>query len=159
MAADACNECKRHKDRVYSISGAYSRYPQLKEVPPYHPNCICRVAGYIEGLSDTYDSDEAKRKATKVILPDGKTAGRPGRRKGNWTRSGGLDASREMFETLRPLVRPYENPDYSGTEQIEIPGLGVVGFRPVSIYGEQEPTIDVNATIEGVEVNKIKFED
>jgi hypothetical protein len=40
---------------------------------------------------------------------------------------------------------------------VDIPGVGRIGFRPVSVYGGREPTIDVNAKIGGVRIGKIKF--
>lgn len=59
VAADACDECKRRKDKVYSIAslGTHRRYPRLEEVPPFHPRCTCRISGYIEGLSEVNPND------------------------------------------------------------------------------------------------------
>lgn len=73
-------------------------------------------------------------------------------------RSGGRQAAAEMFERLKALGTPINHPENPGDE-VEIPGFGPVSDRPQSVYGEQEPTIDVNATISGVKVRKLKFEE
>lgn len=156
VAANACDECKKHKDEIYSISGSHPRYPQLEEVPPYHPNCSCLVSGYIEGLSGEHP-DEIRRQAEDVIAPGG-SPGTPGKRQGMYIRPGGREAAKDVFEQLKALGTPIDRPRYPG-EEIDIPGIGPVGYRPKSRYGEWEPTIDVNATINGIRIRKLKFKE
>ncbi len=45
-------------------------------------------------------------------------------------------------------------PTYFGS-RVHIPGVGIVGYRPVSKSGE--PTVDVSVSIEGLENVKFKF--
>ena len=38
--------CSPYEGRVYSISGKSGRYPKLREMPPFHPNCRHRLRPY-----------------------------------------------------------------------------------------------------------------
>lgn len=102
------------------------------------------------------ESDDAYRKAKDILLPNGEPIGRPGKRKNNREIDGGTKMAEEIFGMLRELGEDVQNDAYPG-EEVEVPGIGRVGFRRVSVYGDREPTIDVNARIEGVRINKIKF--
>jgi hypothetical protein len=59
-----------------------------------------------------------------------------------------------MFEELAKTGQRVEDPCYPG-EAAEVPLAGRIGFRRESRSGD--PTIDINATIDGVEIDKIKF--
>jgi len=41
--SEICEYCAQFAGRVYSISGTDKSFPQLKEMPPLHPNCKCVV--------------------------------------------------------------------------------------------------------------------
>lgn len=52
VAPGACQVCARYRDKVFSISGRDSRYPQLTDAPPFHPNCrSCQAVAFIEELA------------------------------------------------------------------------------------------------------------
>lgn len=99
---------------------------------------------------------EAYRRAKDILLPGGEAVGRRGKRKNNREMDGGLERAEEFFGTLRELGEIVRDDSHPG-EMVDIPGVGRIGFRPVSVYGEREPTIDVNAKIDGVQIDKIKF--
>lgn len=94
--------------------------------------------------------------AKDILLPGGEPLGWRGRRKNNREMDGGLEGAEELFGKLRELGEVVRDDSHPG-EMVEIPGIGIVGFRPVSVYGSREPTIDVNAKIGGVRIGKIKF--
>lgn len=89
-------------------------------------------------------------------MPDGKPIGLPGTAKEIRNVPGGLVAAEEMFEELASLGNKVERIDYPGQTAF-LPTIGEIGFRPVSVKGEGEPTIDVNAIVAGVEIQKLKF--
>lgn len=100
--------------------------------------------------------EEAYRRAKEILLPAGEPVGGPGKQRYNREVSGGLRAAEEMFGKLANLGQRVEDPRYAG-ESADLPIIGRIGLRRSSRRGKREPTIDVNATIEGVRIKKIKF--
>ena len=45
--------CSPYEGRVYSVSGKSRRYPKLREMPPFHPNCKHRLRPYPAGSGRT----------------------------------------------------------------------------------------------------------
>lgn len=43
-----CEYCAKYQGRVYSISGADSRFPKLEIRPPYHAHCVHSISAWIE---------------------------------------------------------------------------------------------------------------
>lgn len=162
VAADACDVCKEHKDKVYSISGAHPRYPQLTEVPPFHPRCHCRVAGWVEGLSgdNSEESPKEVRERIRDRLRSGNDyIGRPGGRgrRAKHIRRVSMDEyePESLFRELTEGGVEREGTSYPGT-LIDLPaGAGNIGLRPPT--EEKSYTMDVN--IEGVRIREFKFLD
>lgn len=92
----------------------------------------------------------------ELLVPGGEPIGSSGTTKEIRNVPGGLAAAEEMFEELTSLGEKVERPDYPG-QIARLPVIGEIGFRPVSIRGRGEPTIDVNAIVAGVEIQKLKF--
>lgn len=96
------------------------------------------------------------RRVEELLVPGGELIGSPGTVKEIRNVPGGLVAAEEMFEELASLGEKVERPDYPGQTAL-LPVIGEIGFRPVSGRGRREPTIDVNAIVAGVEIQKLKF--
>lgn len=54
--ADPCPICQEFVGNVYSITGSSDKYDDLTDEPPFHPNCQCILAPFIEDTSG--DSEE-----------------------------------------------------------------------------------------------------
>ncbi len=106
---------------------------------------------------DVPSSGKAYEKAKDILLPGGEPVGRRGKRKNNREMDGGLEEAERFFGMLRELGEAVDDESHPGEEMVSIPGIGIVGFRSVSVYGDREPTIDVNAKIGGVRAGRIKF--
>lgn len=96
------------------------------------------------------------RRVEDLLVPGGTPIGSPGTTKEIRNVPGGLAAAEEMFEELARLGEKVERPSYPGQTAF-LPVIGEVGFRPASRRGRGEPTIDVNAIVAGVEIQKLKF--
>lgn len=46
---DTCSECAKYQDKVFSLTGKDTRFPQLdvRDVIPVHPNCKCSVRPFV----------------------------------------------------------------------------------------------------------------
>ena len=46
---NTCGECAKYQDRVFSLTGQDTRFPQLdvRDVIPVHPNCKCMVRPFV----------------------------------------------------------------------------------------------------------------
>lgn len=53
-----CEYCSKYQGRVYSISGADTRFPKLEIRPPYHAHCVHSVSAWIE---EYQPADEVER--------------------------------------------------------------------------------------------------
>lgn len=99
---------------------------------------------------------DPSRRVEELLVPGGEPIGSPGSVKEIRNVPGGLAAAAEMFEELASLGEKVERPSYPGRTAL-LPVIGEIGFRPVSMRGRGEPTIDVNAIVAGIEIQKLKF--
>lgn len=63
---DACGECAKLHDVVFSITGNDPRFKKLdpNDILPIHPNCRCTIIPYV----DIYEDDEAVEEESKKSL-------------------------------------------------------------------------------------------
>lgn len=87
-----------------------------------------------------------------LLKPEGKLLGQPGSSRRIRVLPGGIEAATELFEKLAEFGEEARAANYPGT-LVEVPKVGRVGLRPVSVSGP--PTIDVRVT--GIGIDEIKF--
>lgn len=87
-----------------------------------------------------------------LLKLDGKLLGQPGSSRRIRVLPGGIEAAAELFEKLAEAGEQTLTTAYPGT-LVEIPDVGRVGLRPVSVSGP--PTIDVR--VPGIGIDEIKF--
>ena len=100
--------------------------------------------------------DDPRRLVEALLKPGGEPLGEPAPRPGSKVRrvQAGAKEAQQLFQELAQLGHDALIPTYPG-RRVRIPGVGTVGYRPVSKSGE--PTVDVNVSIEGVGIVKFKF--
>lgn len=95
---------------------------------------------------------ESFQRIEALLKPEGRLLGQPGSSRRIRMLPGGLEAATELFEKLAEPGGKKLVADYPGT-LVEIPEVGRVGLRPVSVSGP--PTIDVR--VSGIGIDEIKF--
>jgi hypothetical protein len=99
--------------------------------------------------------DDPRRLVEALLKPDGEPLGELPRARSKVRRvQAGAREAQQLFQRLAQLGHDAPIPTYFGS-RVHIPGVGIVGYRPVSKSGE--PTVDVNVSIEGLENVKFKF--
>lgn len=91
-----------------------------------------------------------------MLVPGGEALGKPARSDEVRRVSGGLEEAERLFAELAALGEPVADPRYPG-EAAYLPVVGRMGLRRQSGSPNGEPTIDINATVAGVRISKIKF--
>ena len=61
--------CDAHAGKVYSISGGDSRFPPLRERPPYHPNCRHALLPYVSELKTDRELEFAMARSRDRVEP------------------------------------------------------------------------------------------
>ena len=87
-----------------------------------------------------------------LLKPEGRLLGQPGSSRRIRILPGGIEAATELYEKLAEAGKEARAANYPGT-LVEIPDVGRVGLRPVSVSGP--PTIDVR--VSGIGIDEIKF--
>lgn len=96
------------------------------------------------------------RRVEDLLVPGGEALGEPARSDEVRRVSGGLEDAERLFAELAALGEPVDDPRYPG-EAAELPLIGRIGLRRQSGSPNREPTVDINATVAGVRISKIKF--
>lgn len=96
------------------------------------------------------------RLVEELLLSGGEAIGEPARNAKVRRVPGGLAEAERLFAELAALGEPMDDPRYKG-EAVYLPPIGRIGLRRQSESANREPTIDINATVAGVRISKLKF--